>query len=82
MISATLAVDSSAAIVSSLLMTFMGAPTVVLSLVFGIKSISLFKRSTGKRPIPAFVLGIVGVVSGGIGAVLMFVMFMICGLAA
>lgn len=77
MIIGNLEYDPGAAIVSSLLLTFMGAPAVVLSIVFGIKSISLFKKSTGKRPIPALALGIGGVVLSGIGAFFMLIMLLV-----
>lgn len=77
--------DSSGVRMNLIAMIFMlviDIAAIVLAIIFGAKGIhafSTFKLGSGKKPIPAFILGIIGVVLAGIAAVII-VVFLFVGL--
>lgn len=63
-------------LISMIFMIIIDIAAIVLSIVFGAKAIhtySTFKAGAGKRPLPAFILGIIGVVLAGIATVIVIV---------
>lgn len=69
-------------LIAMIFMLIIDIAVIVLSIVFGAKAIhtySTFKSGVGKKPLPAFVLGIIGVVLAGIAAVIV-VVFLFVGL--
>ena len=69
-------------LVAMIFMLIIDIAATVLAIVFGAKGIhaySTFKLNSGKKPIPAFILGIIGVVLAGIATVIV-VVFMFVGL--
>ena len=69
-------------LIAMIFMLVIDIAAIVLAIVFGAKGIraySNFKLGSGKKPVPAFVLGIIGVVLAGISAVII-VVFLFVGL--
>lgn len=69
-------------IIAMIFMLIIDVAAIVLAIVFGSKAIhtySTFKCGIGKKPLPAFILGIIGVVLAGIATVIVLV-FMFVGL--
>lgn len=60
-------------------MMIISIPMLIIAMVFGVKSIKMFnriKQQGGVKPIPAFVLGIVAVVSSAVSILMVFCTFL------
>ncbi len=69
-------------LIAMIFMLIIDIAAIVLAIIFGAKGIraySNFKLGSGKKPVPAFVLGIIGVVLAGISSVII-VVFLFVGL--
>lgn len=63
-------------LISMIFLSIIDVAVIALSIVFGAKAIhtySTYKASSSKKPLPAFVLGIIGVVLAGIATVIVLV---------
>ena len=64
---------------SGLVLSFLSIPLIVLPIIFGISSIKLFirRKATCAKPIPALVLGIVGLSTAAFALIFTFLAFII-----
>lgn len=67
--------------VIALLQLVLSAPFAIISLINGISSIKLFKSTHGKKPIPAFILGINAVAFAGLTFLFIFISLIFGALA-
>ena len=61
---------------------FFTIPLSIISLILGIKSIKLFKSTSGKRPIPALILGISAVSFSGLSFIFVFITLILSSVIA
>ncbi|MDE7405387.1 MAG: hypothetical protein K2M89_00740 [Clostridiales bacterium] len=67
-------------LISMIFMVIIDVAVIVLSIVFGslsIRTYSTFKSGGNKKPIPAFILGIIGVILAGIATVITLVFLLV-----
>lgn len=67
-------------LISMIFMLIIDVAAIVLTIIFGsqaIRTYSTFKSGDNKKPVPAFVLGIIGVILAGIATVIVLIFLLI-----
>ena len=67
-------------LISMIFMIIIDVAAIVLSILFGsqaIRAYSMSKSGAGKKPLPAFVLGIIGVILAGIATVIVLIFLLV-----